>query len=63
MNARPAKLESERREKHRVFRVNDQEYREIEELAKFYGYANPSEFVRRAALGYQQVDRKEAGLQ
>lgn len=62
MNARKAKPEEERREKHRVFRVTDKEYDEIGMLAKHYGYANPTEFIRRAALGYQPVNRKEAGL-
>ncbi len=61
MNAARKAL-GEKRDKQRVFRVNEDEYEEISTLAKFYGYGNPTEFIRRAALGYQQVDRKEAGL-
>ena len=57
MNAK-MKPEDERRQKQRVFRVTDKEYEEIETLAELYGYANPTEFIRRAALGYQPVDRK-----
>lgn len=63
MSAAKQKPDGERRNKQRVFRVNDQEYEEIGLLARHYGYANPTEFIRRAALGYQHVDRKEAGLE
>ncbi len=56
------KPDDDRREKQRVFRVTDQEYEEIGMLARHYGYANPTEFIRRATLGYQPVNRKEAGL-
>ncbi len=47
MNAARKAL-GEKRDKQRVFRVNEDEYEEISTLAKFYGYGNPTEFIRRA---------------
>lgn len=41
------------------FMVNATEQREIDKLAKFYGYTNVSEYLRQVALGFRQSDRKE----
>ena len=61
MNPRPTKKPEEKRKKYACFRVNLVETAEIEVLAAHYHFS-VSEYMRRAALGYIHVDRKEAGL-
>jgi hypothetical protein len=63
MTPRKKKPENDHRKILKGFRVTDQENEEIIRLLKFYGYGNESDFFRRAVLGYQEVNRKDAQLE
>lgn len=56
--ARKSQPGDEKRDDTIRVRVSKTEKEEISKLAKIYGYVSESEFVRRAVLGYQNVDRE-----
>jgi hypothetical protein len=58
MTPRPKKSFKEQRAYHIIFRVNEKELDEIQQMAKHYGYVNISDYARRTALGYQPTDRQ-----
>lgn len=57
MNARPKKGENQIQGKQIGFWVTPEEKQEIKKLAEAYGYKKISDFMRRACLGFQAVDR------
>lgn len=59
MNARPKKDETQIQDKQVGFWVTPEEKEEIKRLAEAYGYKKTSDFMRRACLGFQEVDRSK----
>ena len=57
MNPRPRKQDNDKRTFQIAIYCTKEEKEEIEILAKKYGYAKNTDFIRRACLGYEQVDR------
>jgi hypothetical protein len=57
MNPRPKKNEEDKRTFPITIYCTKEEKEEIESLARKYGYAKNTDFIRRACLGYEQVDR------
>ena len=57
LNPRPRKPEHEKQDSKIIFGCTSKEKQEIETLAKMHGYIKTADFIRRAALGYEQVDR------
>lgn len=59
MNPRPVKKPEDLSNRALRFTVTKAEKEEIERLARLHGYQKVSDYLRRTALGHQEVDRSK----